>query len=207
MNQPQIPYFRAPEGLRARIESAVRRAPTGRRAVWRPAAQLIGVAAALVLTAAGTWTLGNRSGASDPELASVLSGHLRSLTPSHLTDVASSDQHTVKPWFAGRLDFSPPVVDPAREGFPLVGGRLDFVAGQPAAVLVYTRRSHIINVFVQPLEAGQDVASVREDRRGYNVLRWSAGGMKFWAVSDLNVPELERFRDLLTAGATAPGPR
>jgi anti-sigma factor RsiW len=166
---------------------------------------MTGIAAALVLVASGAWVLGAQRRAADAELTLALDGHLRSLAPGHLVDVASTDQHTVKPWFAGKLDFSPPVVDPAADGFPLVGARVDVLDGRNAAALVYSRRGHIINVFVRPLGAEERASSRDADRRGYNVVSWAGGGMRFWAVSDLNVQELAQLRNLLTARTVGPG--
>jgi anti-sigma factor RsiW len=208
MSEARLPYYTAPDGLRERVQAAVRRPRARRPAPWRPAALMTGLAAALVLLVAGAWRLGGQRRAADVELAAVLDGHLRSLGPGHLADVASTDQHTVKPWFAGKLDFSPPVVDPAAEGFPLVGGRVDVLDGRNVAALIYSRRSHVINVFVRPLGPGESGAGRDGERRGYNVVSWSDGGMRFWAVSDLNVRELEQLRSLLaarTAGRGAAG--
>ena len=118
----------------------------------------------------------------------VLSAHLRSLAGTHLLDVPSSDQHTVKPWFGGKLDFSPPVNDVS--GFPLLGGRIEYLDGHPAAALVYGRHNHVINLFIWPAgSAGQGMAS----RNGYHLVHWPDGGMVFWAVSDLNEAELGQF--------------
>lgn len=125
----------------------------------------------------------------------VVSSHIRSLMANHLTDVGSSDQHTVKPWFAGKLDFAPVVKDLATQGFPLVGGRLDYIGGRPAAAMVYQRRKHTINVFNRP-SAGSSVAKV-ESTRGYNVVRWTASGMEWWVISDLSRDELETFARML----------
>ncbi|MBI1189199.1 MAG: anti-sigma factor [Tepidisphaera sp.] len=132
----------------------------------------------------------------------VVSAHIRSLMASHLADVATSDQHTVKPWFAGKLDFSPPVTDFADKGFPLTGGRLDYLADQPAAAIVYTHRKHIINFFVTPVaaraSAGIKAPALTEDR-GYHTIAWSDGAMRYWLVSDLNPNELADLARLLGA--------
>lgn len=205
MSQSRLPYYTASSGLRDRVQTAVRRPPARSSAPWRPAAWMTGIAAALVLVASGTWLLGAQRRAADAELTLALDGHLRSLAPGHLVDVASTDQHTVKPWFAGKLDFSPPVVDPAADGFPLVGARVDVLDGRNVAALVYSRRGHIINVFVRPLGAEERATSRDGDRRGYNVVSWAGGGMRFWLVSDLNVQELAQLRNLLAARTVGPG--
>jgi len=124
--------------------------------------------------------------------ANVLSAHLRSLAGTHLLDVPSSDHHTVKPWFNGKLDFSPAVKDV--DGFPLLGGRLEYLDGHPAAALVYGRRQHIINLFTWPSSA--PTADASETRNGYNLQSWSGNGMVFWVVSDLNQAELRQFVSL-----------
>ncbi len=198
MTQPPLPYFPGPPGLREQIQAAIRRPARHRlqaQTLWT-----VGLAA-MLLFATGTWFLGAQRRATDAELDRVLDGHLRSLVPGHLFDVASTDQHTVKPWFAGKLDFSPPVVDLASAGFPLMGGRVDVVTGQRIAALVYARRSHIINLFVRPIATDASTAPHEAVRRGYNILDWSASGMRYWAVSDLNLGEMREFQKLMAPPA------
>ena len=147
------------------------------------------VISAIVMLAFG---LPENSGTLEEDLTS---SHIRALMANHLTDVASSDQHTVKPWFQGKLDFSPPVKDLAEEGFSLVGGRLDYLSGRAVAALVYRRHGHLINVFIWPASGTeQSKVSVHQ---GYSLLRWRGGDMQYSAVSDLNVAELEMLGKLL----------
>src|SRR5204862_422806 len=129
-------------------------------------------------------------------LDEVVADHVRSLQVDHLTDVASSDQHTVKPWFNGKLDFAPPVEDHADAGYPLVGGRVDYVGGHTVAALVYQRRQHPINVFVWPHPGGDAELRVAENR-GYNAVSWRHSTMAFWVVSDLSAGELREFAQLV----------
>ena len=187
-------YAKAPASLRARVRAELPPSPAARApraARWRSLA----AAASLVLVSFGLWRTvpAWRDDVAERELArQVLDAHLRSLQLTHLTDVASTDQHTVKPWFVGKLDFAPAVVDLASEGFPLVGGRLDVVGGQPVAALVYARRKHVINVFVWPSEKS-DAALRSGAEREYTWIRWTRSGMRFWAVSDVAAADLEEF--------------
>ena len=123
----------------------------------------------------------------------VVASHIRALQPGHLMDVVSTDQHTVKPWFDGRLPFAPPVKDLAALGFPLVGGRLDYLAGRPAAALIYRHGQHVIDLYAIAGADAPHPLSATGARDGYNFVRWTKDGMSFWAVSDLNGPELEAF--------------
>jgi anti-sigma factor RsiW len=197
--------FEAPSGLEDRIRGAVREpesmpAQVPRVLPWPKIAMWAGVAASLVIAAFLLWRFSpSRTGTQDLTAELVLSGHVRSLMADHLTDVASTDNHTVKPWFNGKLDFSPPVRDLAQQGFPLVGGRLDYV-NRPVAALVYKRRQHVINVFVWPSSIGAARDSqMLLSRQGYNLLHWAGSGMEYWAASDLNPGELKQFAELLRA--------
>ena len=204
----ELATYRAPDTLRMRVRDAVRDAApavsTPRTPVW----SWLAVAAAVVLAVAGTWKVASDRAAATVLTEELLAAHVRSLMPGHLTDVLSSDQHTVKPWFDGRLDFSPPVWDETAGGFPLVGGRLDYVGERPVAALVYARRLHHINVFVWPdREASPGAGASRAERNGYHLVRWTDAGMVFWAVSDLNPSELgELVRLLQRADSTAGTP-
>jgi len=163
---------------------------------WRIAAGLL-VAAVVGWSAASLRPIGSLAPATSATTNQLVDAHVRSLLPNHLLDVVSTDRHTVKPWFAGKTDIAPPVVDLTDKGFPLIGGRLDYVDGHSAAVLVYGRRLHTINVFVwrsgssEPRDGSFEV-------RGHSLLHWSNGGLSYWAVSDAAEPELEAFRDAYT---------
>jgi anti-sigma factor RsiW len=127
----------------------------------------------------------------------VVAAHVRSLLQDSLVQVASSESHTVKPWFAGRVDFAPAVKDLTTQGFPLSGGRLDFIGNRRIATLVYKRRQHVINVFMWPADHRDGAAPNQSTLQGYNTITWTAGGMAYWAVSDLNAKELAQLRGLL----------
>lgn len=127
----------------------------------------------------------------------VVASHIRSLMADHLADVPSTDEHTVKPWFNGKLDFSPPVSDLAKQGFPLVGGRLDYLNNRPVAALVYKHDRHVINVFVWPSDRDTEVSGPIKTQQGYHVIRWASAGVNFWVVSDLEETQLAQFADLL----------
>jgi anti-sigma factor RsiW len=191
-------YFTAPDSLRQRISSNLKRdrAPASRSVVlpwWGFATSL---ATAALFAVAVTLAVGLPAGG-DQIAQEVVASHIRSLMENHLADVASTDQHTVKPWFSGKLDFSPPVHDLATEGFPLVGGRLDYVGGRAVAALVYQRRQHRINVFIWPAAARRDAESTTTAVNGYNGIQWTQDRMTFWAVSDLNLSELNELKALL----------
>ncbi len=199
-------YFAAPEGLHQRIHGALveRHSREGGRTrsqfPWWWSGRWLAIAASLAVIAVAIWRVRPTYGpgpVEDSIAREVVSSHIRSLMPNHLTDVPSSDQHTVKPWFNGRLDFSPTVKDLAADGFPLVGGRLDYVNRRPVAALVYQRRKHLINVYIWPSGSGSDERERAESRQGYNVIHWARAGMTYWVASDLNASELEQFAALL----------
>lgn len=180
-------YYEAPPGLEQKIRQRLREespAPTP----WR----WLAIAASVLLVASLTWNIAQFRSRVDPQqvlAANVLSAHVRSLAGTHLLDVPSTDQHTVKPWFNGKVDFAPGVKEVA--GFPLIGGRLEYFDGRPAAALIYGRRKHTINLFTWP-SAGS-TSETSETRNGYHLISWSNSGMTFWAVSDLNETELQQF--------------
>jgi anti-sigma factor RsiW len=164
------------------------------RALMRQAAV---IAAACVLSALATWWIVGTVGETSRLEQEVLAAHVRSLLQDSPIQVASSDAHTVKPWFAGRVDFSPDVKDLAAEGFPLLGGRLDYVGGRRVGAVVYKRRLHTINVFMWPSSGSGDAAPQLVVRNGYNLLAWSRGGVAYWAVSDLSAGDLRQLQGLL----------
>jgi len=159
-------------------------------------------AAALVavLSSALTLSVTQRRPAGEAVQSELLASHIRSLMPGHLTDVASNDQHNVKPWFNGRVDLSPAVPRLDSLGFPLVGGRIDYIDGRSVAVIVYTRRQHVINVYAWPTARGND-APITSSSHGYNLIRLPRNGEELWIVSDLNRAELREFARLLDRGS------
>ena len=194
------PYYAAPAQLERSIRDSLRRAAAKetKAAANNPPWRWLAIAASILLAVSVSWNMRPSSkgiAENDVMAQNILADHVRSLIGTHLLDVPSTDQHTVKPWFNGKLDFSPEVKDFAAQGFPLIGGRLDYLTDRPVAALVYGRRQHIINVFTWP--AGPEPTSQSQfSRNGYNAIHWSHGSMTFWAVSDVGLPELAQFKDL-----------
>jgi anti-sigma factor RsiW len=200
----------APARLRARIEAAVPapRAPAALPVVDFNARRFnrrffvggFALGTALSGAIAATLVLGVlRDDQAQRNASEVVSAHLRSLQPGHLTDVETSDQHTVKPWFNGKLDVAPPVVDLTAQGFTLIGGRLDDVGGETVAAIVYRRRNHVINLFVGENLGAKHAGAAAQTRHGFNVRHWSEAGLAFWAVSDISAGELAEFEEKYSA--------
>ena len=207
LSAPALRY-QAPAGLRARIEGALPSRPAtaapSRRGLFKGFA--LGSVMSAALAASLVLFVVNKE--EDKRiLGDVVSAHLRSLQGDHLIDVQTSDQHTVKPWFNGKLDVAPPVVDLTAQGFTLIGGRLDYLDGRPVASIVYKRRAHIINLFVAQANSqglgSQTLVSERgaaiETLQGFNIWRWAFSDLSFWAVSDINAEELQEFGDKFEA--------
>jgi anti-sigma factor RsiW len=188
-------YFKPPNDLTERVHVALQEAnkaeyrsspsglPMAKRTSWRISWQWASIAALAVLVVVVAWRLGSLASRPSPtELLAqeVLASHVRLLMANHLTDVPSSDQHTVKPWFDGKLDFSPSVKDLSGDEFQLVGGRLDYLKNRPVAALVYQRRKHFINLFIWP--SAEDLGQ-KSAGQGYNLFHWTQSGMTYWAVS------------------------
>jgi anti-sigma factor RsiW len=194
--------YTAPPKLRRRIEAALPQARMpNRRAVLRGFAFGSAVSA---IAATGLVAIVLRNDDEQRILSEVVSAHVRSLQAGHLTDVLSTDQHTVKPWFNGRLDVAPPVIDLTAQGFTLIGGRLDYVDGHALGAVVYRRRSHVINLFVAQ-GANAEHRARTETVQGFNIRRWSERGLNYWAVSDLSADELTDFSDKLEAAMRSSG--
>ena len=208
------PYFKAPAELRERIRASLREeiAKEPRRNVVEDVPSLVStgqrrtipsatswsslaLAAAIIFAALIAFNVMPRRPGSDQFLATqLIASHARSLLANHLTDVASTDQHTVKPWLDAKLDFAPPVVDLSSEGFPLIGGRLDYLDNRPVAALVYQRRQHFINLFVWPAASDAAKAPKTLTRQGYQLLHWTDSDFNYWAVSDVNNDDLQTFK-------------
>ncbi len=187
-----LPRHRAPAGLADRIRRELpipaQPRPKGAFPFWH----VIGLAASIAVAGLVGFSYGTARARGNRLMDDAIADHIRSLQANHLTDVASTDQHTVKPWFVGKLDFSPPVVDLAPDGFPLVGGRLEHFEGHAAAALVFFRRHHAINVFVWPAEAA--IGSHESVQAGYHTATWTQGGFNFVAVSEIPAAELGDFK-------------
>ena len=214
------PYYKAPAELRERIQSSLREeiaerplrnvAPDARSLILRgrrgprtvPSGipwNWLALAAAIIFAAIITLNLMPRleRPGNDQFLATqLIASHVRSLMANHLTDVASSDQHTVKPWLDAKLDFAPAVVDLSSEGFPLIGGRLDYLDNRPVAALIYQRRKHFINLFVWPAVPDETRTPKTITRQGYQLLHWADSDFDYWAVSDVNEKDLQTFKQL-----------
>jgi anti-sigma factor RsiW len=195
--------YTAPPELRRRIEAALPQARVpNRRGVLRGFAMGSAISA---IAASGLFAVILRNDDEARIQSEVVSAHLRSLQAGHLTDVLSTDQHTVKPWFNGRLDAAPPVVDLTAQGFTLIGGRLDYVDTRPIGAIVYRRRSHVINLFVAQTASTERRAAKIESLQGFNIRHWSDRGLNYWAVSDLGADELaefgEKFENAMRSGA------
>ena len=207
LGKPEL-SFDVPESLRTRVLASLPVAPAKSKersdhfrkrivipwySVPAALAAVLAVVFGLALLQPG-WIPGH--GRENALVAQVISGHVRSLLAMHLLDVTSTDQHTVKPWFAGKLEFSPPVQDFAQHGFDLIGGRLDYLDNREVAALVYRRNKHIINLFIWPSKPGHATPVQSFSENGYNVLHWEQGGFSFWAVSDVRLEDLRAFADL-----------
>jgi mycothiol system anti-sigma-R factor len=214
------PYYKAPAELRERVRSSLReeiaeqstrkvapeaeplfsrKRPESRSVLLGMPWNWLGLAAAIIVAAVIVLNLLPRRqqpGADQFLATQLIASHVRSLMANHLADVVSSDQHTVKPWLDAKLDFAPPVVDLSSEGFPLVGGRLDYLDNRPVAALIYQRRKHFINLFVWPAADDAAKATMAMTHQGYQMLHWVDPAFNYWAVSDVNEKELQEFKQL-----------
>ena len=197
-------YYQAPDALAQRIRAEVDAASGTKMAASNSSRwQSLQIGAAVAATAVITWTAAIQwqvATKDDNLVEEVIASHARSAVTGHLADVASSDQHTVKPWLSSKLDFSPPVTDLTTAGFPLVGGRLDYLDHRPVAALVYRHRQHLINVYIWPdSKSDTTTPGPATSKQGYNLLHWHDRGMTFWAISDLNPADIGTFAQTLTA--------
>jgi anti-sigma factor RsiW len=197
----------APASLRARIEAGIAAERPGRvlgnvprrgrsTGPWLAGGAFSAMAASLALLVAVPQLT---TGTTQDQL---VASHVRSLLANHLTDVATSNRHVVKPWFNGRIDFAPPVPELAAQGFPLVGGRLDYLDGRVVPAIVYHRRLHTINLFVIPAGTFSSPVGIASRREGYSLVRWTSGGLEFWAVSDIDPGDLELFHQAFARAAS-----
>jgi len=195
-----LPY-RAPDSLRDEVRRVVigtkeRPKERPRSFEWSGLLRWFALGATAIAAVVLVLLLGSDS-AGERVASEVITAHVRSLMADHLTDVASSDQHTVKPWFSGKLDFAPNVKDLAAQGFPLAGGRLDFIDGRPVAALVYRRNKHVINVFIWPVGSVRAMKVKEKNLRGYSVVNRESNGLHYCLISDLNSAELKELADRL----------
>ena len=202
--EQHAPPLAAPDRLRAAVRARLEAAGVVTRGpvAWR----WLAAAAGLVAAIGATWVVATQAAGGRALADQVLASHVRALMPGHLTDVASTDQHTVKPWFNGRLDYSPAVADFGGAGFPLIGGRLDYLGGRPVAALVYGRRQHLIDVYLWPTGSGPGGGPATLTRQGYHMLHWVGPQYTYWVVSDLGTVELHQFAGLLRQAETATPP-
>ena len=196
-------YYTAPDKLKQRIQSSLRKEAKSEMLPhgfgWRWLTVGASLAFMLLIGVAISRVVPSRVNPSVDLAQEIVSNHVRSLLPggSHLTDVLSSDQHTVKPWFDGKVDFAPPVKDFAGQDFRLYGGRLEYLNNRTVATLIYQRRLHYINLFIWPAEQAGSTGEVTIQRQGYNLIHWTGSGMNYWAISDLNSVELHEFARLV----------
>ncbi len=201
-------YHRASAALRTRVQLATPQGTPRRR---RPLVRLAAIAAGILLligtSVIAGWLISQTRTSAEDRLAQwVVAGHIRSLQVEHLTDVVSTDRHIVKPWFRGKLDFSPPVLDLSPRGYSLTGGRLDYLADRPVAALVYHRRLHAINLFIWPASHDEEKSVRGLSRQGFHIRHWQQLGMTCWAISDLNDEELDEWVRLFQANAVPSRP-
>jgi anti-sigma factor RsiW len=193
---------RAPDVLKARIRSSIARvdalAPTIAPVRMRRTSLLAAGLIIAALSATASFAVARHDAFAPSMSEQVLSSHIRSLMPGHLTDVASNDLHNVKPWFNGRVDLSPSVPRLDSLGYPLVGGRLDYVGGRPVAAVVYTRRQHVINVLSWPADGAGSSQPAMSTAHGYHLAHWRNAGVEYWAASDVAEPDLRQFVALFT---------
>jgi anti-sigma factor RsiW len=201
-----LPRYGAPESLREFVKAnAQPENDYGILTIPRPRStstvRKFLYAAGILIAFAGGWMINNAvrarhetSAAREAMVAELVDNHVRSLIGDHLTDVRSTDQHTVKPWFNGKIDFAPHVVDLAAQGFPLIGGRVDYIRGRAAAALVYGRRRHFVNLFIWP-DGGAASGESVQNHNGYSLLHWITGGMSYWAVTDASPVDLSAFKE------------